>query len=150
MLCTGGMYNIPPTTTELPQNAGAPSSSYGLQVVNVFSNISYDGPCPPPGVWPHVHHYAFTVYALDTTLSLPGSANFPATALTLFRSLVKPGTRTSWPEPPSPGFTRTIRRQNNSFSHGGLGMPTLVQDPVKSELELNSASGFRAIASFQL
>lgn len=85
-----GMYNIPPTTTELPQNAGAASSSYGLQVVNVFSDISYDGPCPPPGVKPLVHHYVFTVYALDKTLSLPGSANFPATALTLFRALVKP------------------------------------------------------------
>jgi Raf kinase inhibitor-like YbhB/YbcL family protein len=86
-----GMYNIPPTTTELPQNAGAASSSYGLQVVNVLSDISYDGPCPPPGVKPLVHHYVFTVYALDKTLSLPGSANFPATALTLFRALVKPG-----------------------------------------------------------
>jgi len=49
-----GMYNIPPTTTELPENAGVTGSSYGQQVINDFGSagnnafISYDGPCPPP------------------------------------------------------------------------------------------------------
>jgi Raf kinase inhibitor-like YbhB/YbcL family protein len=88
-----GMYNIPPATTQLPENAGVAGSTYGQQVVNVFGDLSYDGPCPPPNFPPNVHHYVFTVYALDEELRLPSSTNFPATALTLFRALVKAGER---------------------------------------------------------
>jgi Raf kinase inhibitor-like YbhB/YbcL family protein len=72
-----GMYNVSPTTTSLPQNAGTKRSKYGIEVLNDWavyfgkSNRGYDGPCPPPG---KVHHYVFTVYALDTTLKLPRSA----------------------------------------------------------------------------
>ena len=86
-----GMYNIPATTTTLPENAGVAGSSYGQQVVNVFDDLSYDGPCPPPDYPPNVHDYVFTVYALDEQLQLPSSANFPPTALTLFRALVEAG-----------------------------------------------------------
>jgi len=87
-----GMYNIPATTTELPQNAGVAGSSYGSQVVNdFFVGAEYDGPCPPAGVAPYVHHYVFTVYALDTTLRVPGSKNFPATAETLYHALITAG-----------------------------------------------------------
>jgi len=87
-----GMYNIPATTTELPQNAGVPGSSYGSQIVNdFFVGAEYDGPCPPAGVAPYVHHYVFTVYALDTQLKLPGSKNFPATAETLYHALIAAG-----------------------------------------------------------
>jgi Raf kinase inhibitor-like YbhB/YbcL family protein len=86
-----GMYNIPATTTRLPENAGVAGSTYGQQVVNVFNDLSYDGPCPPPNYPPNVHHYVFTVYALDKELRLRSSTNFPATALTLFRALVEVG-----------------------------------------------------------
>jgi hypothetical protein len=86
-----GMYNIPATTTKLPENAGIAGSTYGQQVVNGFGDLSYDGPCPPAGVVPYVHDYVFTVYALDMKLELPSSANFPATADTLFRALVEAG-----------------------------------------------------------
>jgi hypothetical protein len=86
-----GMYNIPASITELPENAGVAGSSYGPQVVNVFGDLSYDGPCPPANYPPNVHHYVFTVYALDTDLDLPGSANFPASALTLYRGLEEAG-----------------------------------------------------------
>jgi len=86
-----GMYNIPPTTTELPENAGVAGSTYGQQVVNVFGDLSYDGPCPPANYPPNVHDYVFTVYALDEKLQLPSSTNFPPTALTLFRALVEAG-----------------------------------------------------------
>jgi Raf kinase inhibitor-like YbhB/YbcL family protein len=72
-----GMYDISPTTTSLPQNAGTKKSKYGSEVLNDWaiyfgkSNRGYDGPCPPPG---KVHHYVFTIYALDTTLKLSRSA----------------------------------------------------------------------------
>jgi Raf kinase inhibitor-like YbhB/YbcL family protein len=73
-----GMYNIAPTTTSLPQNAGTKKSKYGKEVLNDWaiyfgkSNRGYDGPCPPAG---KPHHYVFTVYALDATLTLPRSAH---------------------------------------------------------------------------
>jgi Raf kinase inhibitor-like YbhB/YbcL family protein len=92
-----GMYNISAATTELPENAGVTGSSYGQQVINTYgsagsnADLNYGGPCPPADYPPNVHHYAFTVYALDTDLNLPSSANFPPTALTLFRALVRAG-----------------------------------------------------------
>ena len=85
-----GMYNISPEATGLPENAGVAGSQFGQQVVNdFFVGAEYDGPCPPPGVAPVVHHYVFTVYALDILLDLPSSANFPATAETLFQALIQ-------------------------------------------------------------
>jgi Raf kinase inhibitor-like YbhB/YbcL family protein len=59
-----GMYNIPRTTTKLPENAGRVGSPFGLQTVNVFDDQSYGGPCPPREVAPIIHAYVFTVYAL--------------------------------------------------------------------------------------
>jgi Raf kinase inhibitor-like YbhB/YbcL family protein len=87
-----GMYNISSDATGLPENAGAAGSPYGQQIVNdFFSGAEYGGPCPPPNVAPFVHHYVFTVYALDIKLKLPGSANFPANAETLYQALIKAG-----------------------------------------------------------
>lgn len=86
-----GMYNISPTVTRLPENAGVAGSVYGDQIVNDFGDASYDGPCPPPGVAPFVHEYVFTVYALATKLNLPSSTNFPANAETLYQALINSG-----------------------------------------------------------
>jgi Raf kinase inhibitor-like YbhB/YbcL family protein len=90
-----GMYNISPDATGLPENAGVPGSQFGQQVVNdfgtTFGGPEYDGPCPPPNFPPNVHHYVFTVYALDIMLDLPSSPNFPATAETLFQALIQAG-----------------------------------------------------------
>ena len=86
-----GMYNIPPTITELPENAGVTGSAYGQQVVNTYGDISYGGPCPPPNFPPNVHQYVFTVYALDQELGLFSTTNFPATADTLYNALVEAG-----------------------------------------------------------
>jgi Raf kinase inhibitor-like YbhB/YbcL family protein len=84
-----GMYNIPASTTGLPENAGVAGSPYGTQIVNDFGVAAeYDGPCPPAGVAPYVHQYVFTVYALDIELNLPSSANFPANAETLYHGLI--------------------------------------------------------------
>jgi len=87
-----GMYNISAATSELPENAGVAGSSYGQQAPNVFGDLSYDGPCPPADVAPFAHHYVFTLYALDIDLTLPGSKNFPPSALILFRALIAAGT----------------------------------------------------------
>jgi Raf kinase inhibitor-like YbhB/YbcL family protein len=88
-----GMYNISPGTNELPENAGVAGRNFGSQVFNdYFVGAEYDGPCPPP-IAPLVHHYVFTVYALDIVLRLPSSANFPASAETLFQALIKAGKR---------------------------------------------------------
>jgi len=62
-----GMYNISPKTQELPANAGVAGTTFGIQVANDYGigDLSYDGPCPPKSVTPNVHHYVFTVYALN-------------------------------------------------------------------------------------
>jgi Raf kinase inhibitor-like YbhB/YbcL family protein len=87
-----GMYNIAGTATGLPQNAGVPNSPYGSQILNDFeAAFSYDGPCPPANVAPFAHHYQFTVYALNTTLTLSSSPNFPANAETLYHALIAAG-----------------------------------------------------------
>jgi len=87
-----GMYNIPSYTRKLPENAGVAGSRFGQQIVNdFFAGAEYDGPCPPNGVEPFVHQYVFTVCALDTFLKLPSSANFPASAETLYQALIKSG-----------------------------------------------------------
>jgi len=84
------MYNIPPNLTGLPEGAGATGSQYGEQVVNdFFTGAEYDGPCPPANVVPYVHHYVFTVYALDIELKLKSSTNFPANAETLYHALIE-------------------------------------------------------------
>jgi Raf kinase inhibitor-like YbhB/YbcL family protein len=85
-----GMYNIPATTNELPTNAGVAGSTFGQQVFNdFFLGPEYDGMCPPNFLTPLTHEYVFTVYALDTELTLQQSPpNFPADAETLYRALL--------------------------------------------------------------
>lgn len=83
-----GMYNIAAHVRSLPANAGTAASSFGSEVNNDFGDPSYDGPCPPAGVAPDAHHYVFTVYALDTELTVSSSANFPANSETLYHALL--------------------------------------------------------------
>jgi Raf kinase inhibitor-like YbhB/YbcL family protein len=47
------------------------SPAGGTAGTNDFGKAGYGGPCPPNG---DRHDYVFTLYALDTTLSLPASA----------------------------------------------------------------------------
>jgi Raf kinase inhibitor-like YbhB/YbcL family protein len=58
------MWNIPPTVNQIAENSVPTGAVQGQESSgqNVFG-----APCPPSGI----HHYIFTVYALDSTLTLP-------------------------------------------------------------------------------
>jgi Raf kinase inhibitor-like YbhB/YbcL family protein len=65
-------YNLPPGTREIP--AGAPGRNVlpagSAQGTNDMGRAGYGGPCPPGG---KLHHYRFTVYALDSAITLAGA-----------------------------------------------------------------------------
>jgi len=53
------LYDIPASTRSLAANRALAGSQSGR---NGTGSTGYFGPCPPPG---KVHHYNFTLYALD-------------------------------------------------------------------------------------
>ena len=60
------MYNLPPTTKELPEGVRADALPAGTRVgKNDWGNAEYGGPCPPIGR----HRYFHKLYALDTVLA---------------------------------------------------------------------------------
>jgi Raf kinase inhibitor-like YbhB/YbcL family protein len=63
------LFNIPSGTRKLDQSVSKlPALKDGSQHgTNDFHKIGYNGPAPPPGA---LHHYRFTVFALDNTLKL--------------------------------------------------------------------------------
>lgn len=63
------VFNIPAATTRWDTNKAAPAGV--LQGRNSWGQLGYRGPCPPTGK----HRYIFTLYALDTVLSLPAGAS---------------------------------------------------------------------------
>lgn len=69
------LYNIPPNRTDLPESvpSGATVEGVGVQGKSSFEEVKYGGPCPPLGMV--MHHYNFTLYALDTRLFLPPGAS---------------------------------------------------------------------------
>ena len=68
------LYNIPVYVTDLSENISAQSllEMHAVQGINDGGTTGYTGPCPPPG---KVHHYVFSMYAIDTSLSF-SSAHF--------------------------------------------------------------------------
>jgi Raf kinase inhibitor-like YbhB/YbcL family protein len=64
------VYNIPPDTKSLPENASKTGLPQGTTVgLNDFKKTGYGGPCPPIGR----HRYFHKLYALDSTLDLKGA-----------------------------------------------------------------------------
>lgn len=62
------VYNIPPTTTRIPEN----SQPQGTPGKNTSGDLNYYGPCPPD----REHRYYFKLYALNNDLSsLPKGAS---------------------------------------------------------------------------
>lgn len=71
------IFNIPANVHELARGAGNPESGLApagsVQSRTDFGTAGYGGPCPPAGHG--VHHYRFTVYALDVErLDIPADA----------------------------------------------------------------------------
>ena len=64
------VYNIPPDTKSLPENAHKARLPQGaLPGLNDFQKTGYGGPCPPI----RRHRYFHKLYALDITLDLRGA-----------------------------------------------------------------------------
>jgi Raf kinase inhibitor-like YbhB/YbcL family protein len=61
------VWNIPGTSTGLPESVAAGELPDGTRQVSLRSN-AYMGPGAPPGPY---HHYTFELYALDTKLEVP-------------------------------------------------------------------------------
>lgn len=57
------LWNIPPSTTHIREGVAPP----GIVGRGTSGDTTYEGPCPPD----REHRYIFTLYALDTLLSLP-------------------------------------------------------------------------------
>jgi hypothetical protein len=57
------LWNIPPETRHLNEGQTPDGAMAGM---NDFKHQAYGGPCPPSGT----HRYIFTLYALDSPLSL--------------------------------------------------------------------------------
>lgn len=62
------LWNIPPTTQEIPENEIPQGAVEG---VNSTGEVGWIPPCPPRGV----HHYRFHLFALSNDLSLSEGAN---------------------------------------------------------------------------
>jgi len=62
------VWNIDPKTTLIAENSVPPKS---VQGITSFKSVGYGGPCPPSGT----HRYFFKLYALDTVLNHPSSAD---------------------------------------------------------------------------
>ncbi|MBF0386441.1 MAG: YbhB/YbcL family Raf kinase inhibitor-like protein [Candidatus Omnitrophica bacterium] len=70
------VFNIPPDTAGINEKVVP-----GTQALNDFGNFYYGGPCPPDR---KLHHYIFTLYALNAYLD---SVNEGATKDTLDKAL---------------------------------------------------------------
>jgi len=66
------LYNIPADVTSLPQGANR-ALPEGIEVgINYYETSGYNGPCPPDN---RTHRFVFTIYALDSAISVPFNAD---------------------------------------------------------------------------
>ncbi len=65
------LYNVDPNTKGLKKGANVSLPDGTMVGNNTMGDAIYRGPCPPDDL---IHHYIFTIYALDTMLDLgPGA-----------------------------------------------------------------------------
>lgn len=64
------VWNVNPATRTIGGGGGGGLAG-GITGTNDFGREAYGGPCPPKG---QLHHYRFTIYGLDTTVTLKPSA----------------------------------------------------------------------------
>jgi Raf kinase inhibitor-like YbhB/YbcL family protein len=77
--------DIPADATSLPE--GGPLPAGARQWPNDAENRAYDGPAPPPGP---VHHYVFTVFALDVDkLPVGDDAGSASARFTLYQHILE-------------------------------------------------------------
>lgn len=69
-----GIFNISAKIKSLPEHVN-PLPQGAKLVKNSFGKSEYNGPCPPQG---RTHHYIFSLYALDTLLTLADDADVSA------------------------------------------------------------------------
>jgi Raf kinase inhibitor-like YbhB/YbcL family protein len=62
------LYNLPTDENQLKENENIPQDETGS---NSWQSQNYQGPCPPTGT----HRYVFTLYALDSPVSLAKNPN---------------------------------------------------------------------------
>ncbi|MBV1700317.1 MAG: YbhB/YbcL family Raf kinase inhibitor-like protein [Hyphomicrobiales bacterium] len=85
------VVNIPASTSQLPEGAGAMGGE-GLpagaaMIPTDYGIAAYGGPCPPVGDAPH--HYNFTVYALKVPkLDLPANATASLTGFMIHMNML--------------------------------------------------------------
>jgi Raf kinase inhibitor-like YbhB/YbcL family protein len=66
------LFNIPKNLSSLPEGLPTPPPNGMIAGANSWGKIGYRGPCPPKGA---SHHYVFTLYALDSNLTLAPAAS---------------------------------------------------------------------------
>lgn len=64
------LFDIPPAVTEIPEG-----TALGTEGANQAGKTGYMGPCPPVQYEPREHRYVFSLYALDTALSLKAGSD---------------------------------------------------------------------------
>jgi hypothetical protein len=85
------VFNIPASTTSLPQGAGASGGTSlppgAVQAENDFGETAWGGPCPPPGSG--AHNYNYTVFALGVEkLDLPKSITAAVAAQSIMKNAI--------------------------------------------------------------
>jgi len=92
------VYNLPATTTQLPDNAGSKEDNKlpagTIQGRTDLGNDAYDGPCPDKGQPPH--RYLITLYALSIDkLPVPSEASGALVTYTAHDSTLAKATLTA-------------------------------------------------------
>lgn len=83
------VYNIPKTVMQFPEGITPTGAITGK---NSWNKIQYNGPCPPKG---SAHHYVFTLYALDNTLTLADQATGDLVTKTMQGHILEQGQLTT-------------------------------------------------------